>query len=178
MKFKFVPMNDNYAKTMINEWKYENEYSIYDYCNEAEDLLEKKNWGFSKFAVLNEKEILVGELTINFFREVEEDSDDDGYADIDTVKDNPDINYEMWVGFGLEPNLTGIGLGKEFVSACVNFAVEHHQYKGDYVRLGVAEFNKRAIKTYEKSGFKVFSEYDGEIAGEIVKVLWMRKSQS
>jgi len=46
-------MNDNYAKTMINEWKYENEYSIYDYCNEAEDLLEKKNWGFSKFAVLN-----------------------------------------------------------------------------------------------------------------------------
>lgn len=51
MKFKFVPMNDNYAKTMINEWKYENEYSIYDYCNEAEDLLEKKNWGFSKFAV-------------------------------------------------------------------------------------------------------------------------------
>jgi len=53
-------MNDNYAKTMINEWKYENEYSIYDYCNEAEDLLEKKNWGFSKFAVLNEKEILVG----------------------------------------------------------------------------------------------------------------------
>ncbi len=53
MKFKFVPMNDNYAKTMINEWKYENEYSIYDYCNEAEDLLEKKNWGFSKFAVLN-----------------------------------------------------------------------------------------------------------------------------
>jgi len=121
MKFKFVPMNDNYAKTMINEWKYENEYSIYDYCNEAEDLLEKKNWGFSKLAVLNEKEILVGELSINFFREVEEDSDDDGYVDIDTVKDNPDINYEMWVGFGLEPNLTGIGLGKEFVSACVNF---------------------------------------------------------
>lgn len=94
------------------------------------------------------------------------------------MKDNPDINYEMWVDFGLEPNLTGIGLGKEFVSACVNFAVEHHQYKGDYVRLGVAEFNKRAIKTYEKLGFKVFSEYDGEIAGEKVKVLWMRKSQS
>ncbi len=70
MKFKFVPMNDNYAKTMINEWKYENEYSIYDYCNEAEDLLEKKNWGFSKLAVLNEKEILVGELTINFLEKL------------------------------------------------------------------------------------------------------------
>lgn len=175
MNFKFVALNDDYASEMINNWKYGGEYSIYDYENEEEFLLNSKNWGVERFVALDENEKLVGELTIEFFREVDKDSEDDGYVDIQTVKDNPYEVYEMWIGFGLRPDLTGKGIGKEFISECVNFAVKQYKYKGDYVRLGVAEFNKRAIKTYEKVGFQVFDTYNGEIDGKKHKILWMRK---
>lgn len=175
MIFKFVAQNGDYAREMINNWKYQGGFSIYDFVNEEEFLLKTENWGVERFAVLNEDEKLVGELTTEFFRVVDKDSEEDGYVGIQTVKDNPDKVYEMWIGFGLRPDLTGKGIGKKFVSECVNFAVKHHSYKGDYVRLGVAEFNKRAIKTYEKVGFQVFNTYIGEIAGEKFKILWMKK---
>jgi RimJ/RimL family protein N-acetyltransferase len=41
--------------------------------------------------------------------------------------------------------------------------------------LGVAEFNERARKAYEKAGFEVFNVYNGEISGKKLKVLWMKK---
>ncbi|HCQ89066.1 MAG TPA: N-acetyltransferase, partial [Clostridium sp.] len=46
MKYKFVAMNKGYAREMINNWKYEEKYSVYDYCNEEEALLEEESWGF------------------------------------------------------------------------------------------------------------------------------------
>lgn len=175
MNFKFVSMNADYAQEMINTWKYENEFSIYNYVNEKECLLEAENWGLGRFAALNEDEELVGELTTEFFQEVDKSSEDDGYVDFQTVKANPNKVYDMWIGFGLKPVLTGKGLGKEFVSQCVDFAVKFHNYKGDYVRLGVAEFNKRATKTYERAGFQVFDSINVEIADKKYNILWMKK---
>lgn len=175
MNFKFVSMNEKYAREMIDSWKYGGEYSIYDYKNEEELLLEEQKWGKEKFAVLDEKDNLVGELTTEFFDEVDENSEDDGYVELDVVKNNPNKDYQMWIGFGKRPDLTGNGLGYEFVIACVDFAVKYHNYKGDYVKLGVAEFNKRAVRAYEKAGFEVFTTYNGEIAGKELKILWMRK---
>ncbi len=172
MKYKFVAMNKGYAREMINNWKYEEKYSVYDYCNEEEALLEEESWGFGKFAALDENNNLIGELTIEFFEETDESSEEDGYVDIKTVKDNLNKIYEMWIGFGLRPDLTGKGLGSEYVSECVDFATNHH----NYVRLGVAEFNKIAIKAYERSGFKEFDTYEGEIADKKFKILWMRKA--
>jgi len=37
------------------------------------------------------------------------------------------------------------------------------------------KFNERARKAYEKAGFEVFDSYNGEISGEKIKVLWMKK---
>ncbi|WP_461614737.1 hypothetical protein [Clostridium sp. Marseille-QA1073] len=107
MKYKFISMNKEYATEMINNWKYKGEYFVYDYCNEKEALLEEESWGFGKFAALDENNNLIGELTIEFFEEVDESSEDDGYVDIKTVKDNPNKIYEMWIGFGLRSDLTG-----------------------------------------------------------------------
>lgn len=99
---------------------------------------------------MNENEELVGELTIEFFREIVKDSEDDGYVDIQTVMENLEKIYEMWIGFGLKPDLTGKGIGKEFVSTCVNFAIKFHNYKGDYVRLGVADSIREQSKLMKK----------------------------
>ncbi len=81
----------------------------------------------------------------------------------------------MWVGFGMRPDLTGSGLGYEFISECISYAVDKHEYKGEYVRLGVAQFNKRAIKTYEKNGFEVFDTVKADINGTEHEVSFMRK---
>jgi ribosomal-protein-alanine N-acetyltransferase len=175
MKFKFVAMNLEYAKEMIDNWKYGEKYHIYDYLNEEELLLDEENWGLGKFAVLNEENNLVGELTISFFKEEDEDSEDDGYVEHIIVRNNPQDIYEMWIGWGLNPELCGKGLGLSFVSECINFAVKEYNYKGEYVRCGVAAFNKRAIKVYEKLKFETFHTCEGEIANEKHKVFQMKK---
>jgi [ribosomal protein S18]-alanine N-acetyltransferase len=170
MKFKFVAMNLEYANEMINNWKYGEKYHIYNYINEEELLLDEENWGEEKFAVLNEENNLVGELTIAFFKE-----EDDNCIEPRIVRNNPQDIYEMWIGWGLKPELCGKGLGLSFVLECINFAVKKYDYKGEYVRCGVAAFNKRAIKVYEKAKFETFHICEGEIANENHKILRMRK---
>ena len=59
----------------------------------------------------------------------------------------------LWLSLGLRPDLTGQGLGKEFVTECVEFAKIHYTKDIHNVRLEVALFNQRAIKVYEKAGF-------------------------
>jgi ribosomal-protein-alanine N-acetyltransferase len=176
MDFKFVPMNSVYAREMIDNWKYGAEYQIYDYVNEEELLLEAKNWGMGKFAALNEDDILVGELTVDFFRPEETVlNGEDDYVEHAVVRNNPDADYEMWAGWGLRPDLCGKGIGARFVSECLNFAVNEYKYTGEYVRCGVASFNERAVKTYKKLNFEIFRVCEGEIADKKHEILHMRK---
>lgn len=55
-------------------------------------------------------------------------------------------------GLGLRPDLTGKGLGFDFFSAGLDFGRE--RYRPSLVRLFVAAFNERAIKVYERAGFR------------------------
>jgi ribosomal-protein-alanine N-acetyltransferase len=175
VKFKFVAMNLEYAKEMINKWKYGGEYHIYDYVNEEELLLDEKNWGVSRFAALDEENNLVGELTIEFFKEEDESFEDDGYVEHKVVKENPQNIYEMWAGWGLKPEVCGKGIGLSFVLECISFAVKEYNYKGEYVRCGVAAFNKRAIKVYERAGFEPFRICKAEIENVNLEIIQMRK---
>lgn len=172
--FKFVPMNQQYAEEMIQNWQYGEFYRLYDYKNEAECLLDVNNWGKTRFAVLDKNSDLIGELTTEFYRVVDKNDEDDGYVEFDAVKNIPQELLELWVGFGLKPELTGQGLGETFVRACVKFAISFHQYKGTEVKLGVAAFNQRAVKTYQKAGFEIFDQIQAEINGEQMDILWMK----
>ena len=170
MTYTFVPMNHEFAAAIVTTWKYENEYSIYDYSNEADHMLDEDGWSNGIFAVLNEDKGLIGELSIEFF-------DKQGqYTDYRDFGNEKLINgRELWIGFGLRPDLVGKGLGTDFVTACVEFAVAHYHYHGEYIRLGVAKFNQRAIKTYTRAGFQEFNQTTGDIAGRMFEVLHMRK---
>jgi ribosomal-protein-alanine N-acetyltransferase len=55
-------------------------------------------------------------------------------------------------GLGLRPDLAGRGLGLEFFRRGLEFGRERFRPKN--VRLYVAEFNERAIKVYERAGFR------------------------
>lgn len=170
MAYKFVPMNQEYASTIVTTWKYQKDYSIYDYVNEADHMLDEEGWGRGIFAVLNDESDLVGELSIEFL------DSQGGYTCYRDFDDQELIGKrELWIGFGLRPDLVGRGLGFEFVSACVEYAIQKYHYQGEFIRLGVALFNQRAIKTYEKAGFQSFKYAIGDIAGEEFNCTYMRK---
>jgi len=169
LRYRFVSMTREYAQAIVEQWKYGGDYSIYDYVHEAEHMLDAAGWGVGVFAVLDGRGALLGELSIEFYDQAEH------YTEYEDYGDDALINHrEMWIGFGLRPDWVGRGLGPGFVRACAHFAVEHCHYRGEYVRLGVAAFNQRAIKAYERAGFEAYDRAVGKIAGREYDGVYMR----
>lgn len=130
MQFTFTPMNAAYAHAIAN-WHYEGLYAFYDMDQDVEDLeelLNPDNWPGRYCAVVNEHGKLVG-----FFCFDQEDE-------------------AIVVGLGLSPEFTGSGLGQAFVEAGLEYA--RQKFRPAVFRLSVATFNQRAIRVYEKVGFK------------------------
>lgn len=143
MDFHFVPMNADYARTIVDNWHYEGAYRLCDYA-QSESLLDPANWDTHIFAVLDEAGTLAGEFT-------------------------------LWLGFGLKPELTGRGLGEDFVAAGMECGVEHFDYEGDEIWLEVAAWNERALKVYRRLGFEELERYSVEIRGQDYDFLKMRR---
>ncbi|WP_346895059.1 GNAT family protein [Clostridium sp. UBA7503] len=72
----------------------------------------------------------------------------------------------------MRPELTGKGFGVEFAKSIIDYGRE--KYKFNYIDLIVAKFNNRAIKVYEKLGFKVIEEFVNTIRGNDYDFLAMR----
>lgn len=133
MELNIGPLSLEQAK-MICGWRYDGEYSIYN-CPDWETI-EKQGWAIADDneredqyrSVLNGQ----GEL-IGFFRLTQSDGG-------------------MNIGLGLDPLKCGKGLGPEVMRLIVKYAGEH--YPGKELWLDVREFNIRAIRCYEKAGFK------------------------
>ena len=139
MALRFDPMTEADARAIL-AWRYDGPYAVYN-CppNEVEDAV--RAWldpANGCYAVRETSGDLVGYCC--FGPDARVPGGD--YAD-DSALD---------VGLGLRPELTGKGLGLSFVQAVVAFAVEHlHR---SYLRLTVAAFNQRAIRVYERAGFR------------------------
>jgi len=131
MKYIFAPMNEKHANDIAN-WHYDDVYSFYDMAADEDDLkilMDTKNWRDIIKAVLNENHELVGWAA--FYTE----------------------NEEFWLSLGLRPDLTGRGLGEEFLLQCVEYAVSGCKLTQNTIKLHVALFNQRAIKVYQRVSF-------------------------
>ncbi|HAK41419.1 MAG TPA: GNAT family N-acetyltransferase [Clostridium sp.] len=150
MEFKFKKPTEIDAKD-IATWKYEGEYSFYD--NDKTEA--KQEWALnihkedSAFVIHNEKDELVGNCSFN--------AEDD----------------EFILGVQMRPNLTGKGTGTQFVKAILDFG--RNTYKFNEIQLFVAKFNERAIKIYEKLGFKKTEEFIWNVNGEEKEFIAMVK---
>jgi ribosomal-protein-alanine N-acetyltransferase len=145
--YVFEPMSDEQARAVV-AWRYEAPYDFYDVANDPEGLEEllgppERREGY--YAVLSDDEL------VGFFcygpggRLQDFDYPDDGSVD---------------VGLGLRPDLTGRGRGLGFVRAGLEFGRRSFSPAG--FRLFVATFNERAIRVYERAGFRrleVFVRY-------------------
>ncbi len=131
MSYRFVPMNKYFAQT-IAEWHYGGAYAFYDFDQDPEDLAELLNpgcWEGRYFAVVDNSGDLVG-----FFC-------------FEPAGDAVEL------GLGLKPCETGKGSGGAFVEAGLELARQRFHPKR--FCLQVAAFNQRAIRVYEKLGFRI-----------------------
>jgi len=120
----------------ISGWHYEPPYDFYDATSDADDLqelLDPKRRKDAYFSVFDEDSILVG-----FFQ-------------FERAGKTVDV------GLGMRPDLTGQGLGVEYLLAGLEFA--RGRYAPDRFTLSVATFNERAILVYERAGFRRNNEY-------------------
>lgn len=82
------------------------------------------------------------------------------------------LDRAVRLGLGLRPDLCGAGLGDELLRQAVREAGS--RYPGaEEIDLEVETWNARAIRAYEKAGFRITDEYDKETASGAVPVYCM-----
>jgi RimJ/RimL family protein N-acetyltransferase len=64
------------------------------------------------------------------------------------------------IGLGIRPDLTGRGLGSQFIDAGLRYATAEWEPKR--FRLWVAWWNERALRAYRRAGFREVAEHEGK----------------
>lgn len=129
-RYLFDQMDDADGEEIAG-WRHDPPYDFYDWDADPEDLAELRDPKRREdvyFSVRDEDDALVG------FFQFEEKS---GVVD---------------VGLGLRPDLTGRGFGLGFLLSGLEFAGE--RFAPGRFTLAVATFNGRAIRVYERAGFR------------------------
>ena len=125
--------------TEISGWEYEAPYEAYSFKGHQDEyLLDESIWGAEQFCLTCDG-IVLGQVACQF------------------EGDN------LWVGWSMAPEFTGRGYGTAFVECCVREirAVKGHTGR---ILLRVAAWNQRAIKAYQKAGFRYVETIQDEIA--------------
>jgi [ribosomal protein S18]-alanine N-acetyltransferase len=136
-------MTEEYAKQILT-WKYEPPFDFYNNEESSESLNELLENPY--YAVLNKDKALVGFFCMGSAAQVPFGATVGAYSEELTD-----------IGIGMNPSLTGQGLGAAFFSFILSTIQE--TYKVDSVRLTVANFNQRAIRLYTKLGFEKKIEF-------------------
>ena len=135
---ELLPLSEE-TSAEISGWEYEAPYEAYSFKGHYDAyLLDETIWGVEQFCLTCDG-IVLGQVACQY------------------EGDN------LWVGWSMAPEFTGQGNGAVFVSRCVQ---EIRRVKGHTGRilLRVSARNKRAIKAYQKAGFRYVETIQDEIA--------------
>ena len=133
------PMDLKSAQTIVS-WTYDPPYTIYSMEDSQESIDELMDGEY--YPVIEAGGELVGYFCFGTSAQVPAGHNVGAYTNAGFLD----------IGLGLDPALCGGGRGLSFMQQGLDFAREKLGAKG--FRLTVATFNQRAIKTYERSGFK------------------------
>jgi len=134
----------------IKSWRYPAPYDFYDLDADPEDLAEfmdVRNWPGAYYAVTDQ----AGELVGFFVYQLE--------------------GRTATIGLGMRPDLTGRGLGTQFVAAGIEYGAQ--QLGIDRYVVDVAAFNQRAINVYRRLRFAPQREFDQSTNGGIHRFVRM-----
>ena len=143
MNYSAKKMNYENA-VLISKWKYDSPYDFYNSEESEEYFDELINDNYYSIHNIDE---MIGFYCAGSASTVPNEVSKKIYADDDYID----------IGFGMRPDLTGKGSGREFVKFIMNSVLK--TYPGKKLRLTVADFNKRARRVYEDVGFKYHSEF-------------------
>lgn len=146
MRFELRPITETDARA-IARWGYEEPYSIYD--GDLGNTAELLNPDHRYHAVVDGRGVLIGYFCFGPDARIPAGGKLGLYEDEDILD----------VGLGLKPDLTGRGLGEEFMRAGLDFA--EAAYAPRAFRMTVAAFNRRAILVYERLGFETVAAFEG-----------------
>jgi ribosomal-protein-alanine N-acetyltransferase len=149
--FRFSPLSLEDARQILS-WRYPEPYDFYDAASDPEDaalLLSEEYRQGRLFAVHDDEGILRGFLEFHLEAGALE------------------------VGLGLRPQDTGRGLGPAFVDAGLTFGRE--TFRPATFKLYVAAFNQRAIKVYERLGFREVGRQMRHLLGRDWEFIEMRR---
>ena len=153
MKYLIVnDMNDDYAK-QICAWQYKGEYAVYNLPNF--ETAKQKNYSICNpqkskefFCFLNDKNQVIA-----YSRFVQK-------------------HNSFVMGVGVLPNLTGQGFGCEVIQKSIEKLKT--LYPNANVELQVRAWNIRAIKCYQKCGFKILkTENIVDHTGQLFEFVFM-----
>lgn len=133
-----VAMNEDYARKIAN-WSYSGSYSLYSLTDNEETIRELMNGQHFVFLTMDKQEI------VGFFCTGES-------ARVSLIEDDIYTDDFLDVGLGMRPDLCGKGLGYNFLLTGLEFLSK--EYRTESFRITVLAKNIRAIKLYNKVGFK------------------------
>ncbi len=160
MRFTLKPITPCDAQA-ISRWRYGGPYSIYDRDPTSVDMLLEPR--FSYHSVYDGRKDLVGYFCFG----------EDARVAAGRRLGIYEIEPALDIGLGMRPDLTGRGLGVEFVHAGLRFA--RKTYAPPAFRLTVATFNRRAIRVYERAGFETVKSFGDHTRGTEREWLLMRR---
>lgn len=145
-RIRIVPMELEHAYFM-RHWGFHENPLLFDYNlppfddKQIEEWYHYKTRGYNRkyYSVFNEENKLIGYMGIKHIRR---------------------ILKEATLGIVFDPNYVNQGYGTEGILTFLDYYFNEMNMKRMY--LEVAKFNKRAIRCYEKSGFKIVDVYVDE----------------
>lgn len=150
VNYSFNKMSQEQAEHIAFNWHYEGKYSFYDFAADKEDLAE--------FLDPYERE--------NKYFLVKRGKEDIGCFCFEKESESVEM------GLGMKPELTGRGMGLDFLNVGLRYAIS--KYKPKVITLSVATFNELAIKVYKKAGFEPLGTFIQDTNGSQFEFLKMK----
>jgi RimJ/RimL family protein N-acetyltransferase len=137
MDFRISPLLPEQANELIG-WTYDPPYDGYDLSPDQLDNLLLPEYRYH--AILNNTGDLIGYCCYGIDGQV---------PGGDYSRGEPEV---LDFGIGLRPDLTGKGMGGEFVREIMDYAID--AYQPQILRVTVATFNSRSLRVFRSLGFK------------------------
>jgi RimJ/RimL family protein N-acetyltransferase len=144
MKINFLPLEEKDAAE-IGCWEYQPPYEVYNLDRNKETIDYVLDPQYCFHAMRDKRGNLIGFCSFG----------DDGQV--------PGGDYGLEaldIGMGIHPDHTGLGRGREYVAAVLDFALE--SFKPSFFRVTIASFNLRAQRVWEENGFRMVQRFTHE----------------
>lgn len=144
MEIMFRPMREQDAEVIIS-YKHGNDYACFDSEKNQTDI-----------------DSLLSDPEVDIFVAYSDEEDILGFSEVAFDEDGI-----LEMSGALLPEFTGMGLGCNFITECVNFLVERYDYGGGAIRTLVLPGDKHSVKVLERVGFQVIETSDDWIELQI-----------